>query len=57
MTGCRGWRIVLGAVLTMGLAGAAAAQDSLTVVSNGGSVADAQRKAFMAKVRAAMARF
>jgi putative spermidine/putrescine transport system substrate-binding protein len=48
MTCCRRWQyIALGAVLLMN-PGPATAQDSLTVVSNGGSIADAQRKAFVA---------
>src|SRR5436190_1523361 len=50
MTCCRGWRygIALGAVLMVNLAGPLAAQESLTVVSNGGTIADAQRTAFIA---------
>ena len=49
MHSCRGRRygVVLGAALMVSLAGAASAQESLTVVSNGGTVADAQRKAFI----------
>jgi putative spermidine/putrescine transport system substrate-binding protein len=47
MTGCWGWRlaVALGAMLVA--ASPLRADETLTVVSNGGSIADAQRKAFI----------
>jgi putative spermidine/putrescine transport system substrate-binding protein len=50
MACCHGWaaRIALAATFSAVVTGSLSAQESITVVSNGGSIADAQRKAFVA---------